>query len=138
MGVKVLELKDDWSVVRIRLPLNGFSKNMGGSMFGGNIASLADPIAAMACAKRFPSYAVWTRAMQIDFVKPGNSDLELRFAFEESIYQEIARQLEESSRSNPVFNYHFYRADGEVCARVKNTVAIRPEDYLKNTKTAYR
>ena len=48
MRVKVLELADDWSTVRLRLPLTVFSRNMGDSMFGGYQAAVADPIAALA------------------------------------------------------------------------------------------
>ena len=132
MRVKVIELQDDWSKVRIRLPLNVFSKNMGDSMFGGYIASLADPIAALACARRFPGTDVWTRAMHIDFVKPGNSDLELRFEFSDTAHQKIAQDLESTGRSNPTFEYGYYRSDGKMCAKVTNTVAVRPENY-KNT-----
>lgn len=131
MRVKVLQLPDDWSNVTIRLPLNALSKNMGDAMFGGYIASLADPIAALACAKRFPNYSVWTRAMHIDFIKPGSSDLELRFQFDDAAYKNIAKELKETGRSNPTFEYAFYRADGKVCANVTNTVAIRPDNYLQ-------
>ena len=48
MRVKVLELADDWSTVRLQLPLTVFSRNMGDSMFGGYQAAVADPIAALA------------------------------------------------------------------------------------------
>ncbi|MEJ2107602.1 MAG: hypothetical protein P8X48_09795 [Acidiferrobacteraceae bacterium] len=61
MRVKVLELSPDWRHLRVRLPLNMGSRNMGGGMFGGYQASLADPIAALACARVFPGYSVWTR-----------------------------------------------------------------------------
>ena len=77
MRIKVLELTDNWDVVRIKLPLNAVSKNMGEAMFGGYQASLADSIAALACVKRFPNYDVWSRTLIIDFIRPGNSDLEL-------------------------------------------------------------
>ena len=129
MGVKVIEMQDDWSRVRIRLPLNARSKNMGDSMFGGYQASLADPIAALACAKRFPDYSVWTRAMTIDFMREGNSDLELRFEFDENLYQGIKDELQQKGRSTPVFEYALFRADGEISSKIKNTVAIRPKNY---------
>lgn len=129
MRVKVIELEKDWSRAVIRLPLNVFSKNMGDSMFGGYMASLADPIAALACARRFPGHSVWTRAMHIDFRKPGNSHLELRFEFDDAIHEKIAQELKESGRSTPTFEYGYYRADGELCAKVINTVAVRPETY---------
>ena len=129
MGVKVIEMQDDWSFVRIRLPLNARSKNMGDSMFGGYQASLADPIAALACVKRFPDYSIWTRAMTIDFVREGNSDLELRFEFDEKLYQEIKGELQQKGRSTPMFEYALYRDDGKICSKIKNTVAIRPKNY---------
>lgn len=111
---------------------------MGGSMFGGYVASLADPVAAMACARRFPDYDVWTRKLQVDFVSPGTSDLELRFEFNNAQYEQIFDELNQSGRSTPTFYYAFYRADGEVCAKITCTVAIRPEDYLKQIKGAYK
>ncbi|MCI0506479.1 MAG: PaaI family thioesterase [Gammaproteobacteria bacterium] len=135
MGVKVLELPDDWSRVRIKLPLNAFSRNMGDAMFGGYQASLADPIAALACVKRFPGYSVWTRAMSIDFVREGKSDLELRFEFEETLFQKIRRELEQTGRSTPTFEYALYRSDGEICTKVTNTVAIRPAHYKSELKS---
>ena len=75
MRIKVLEIADGWRRVRIRLPLNAISRNPGGVMFGGFQASLADPIPALACARVFPGYAVWTRAMNIDFEHGGSTDL---------------------------------------------------------------
>lgn len=130
MRVKVVELTDDWQVVRLRLPLNAFSRNMGGSMFGGYQASLADPIAALACVVRFPGYEVWTRAMNIDFVAEGNSDLELRFEFDPLVDQKIRDDLAARGRSTPQFEYGFYRKDGTLCSCVTNTVAIRPRGYV--------
>jgi len=129
MRVKVLELSDDWQTARLRLPLNAFSRNMGDSMFGGYQASLADPIAALACARRFPGHEVWTRAMSIDFVAEGTSDLELRFDFDPALDQQIREELASRGRSTPQFEYGFYRQDGVLCTRVKNTVAIRPKGY---------
>ena len=129
MRVKVLELSDDGARVRLRLPLTAFSRNMGDSMFGGYQAALADPIAALACAKHFPGYDVWTRAMSIDFIAVGNSDLELRFEFDVAIETKIRDDLAARGRSTPSFEYAFFRGDGEKCSMVMNTVAIRPEGY---------
>ncbi len=129
MRVKVLELADDWSIVRLRLPLTAFSRNMGDSMFGGYQAAVADPIAALACAKRFPGHDVWTRAMSIDFVAVGNTDLELRFEFDLAVNAQILNDLATRGRSTPKFEYAYFRQDGACCSRISNIVAIRPEGY---------
>lgn len=131
MGVKVLEVQDDWRRMRLRLPLTAFSRNLSGDMFGGWQAALADPIAALACARAFPGYSVFTRAMSIAFEKPGSTDLELRFEMSAEQEAEIAAALRANGRATPTFEYGFYLADGSLCTRISNTVAIRPRGYAR-------
>ncbi|MBD3671132.1 MAG: PaaI family thioesterase [Gammaproteobacteria bacterium] len=130
MRIKVLEL-GDWRHLRIRLPLTAISKNMGGAMFGGYQAALADPIAALACNELFPGYSVFTRKLSLDFRLPGDSDLELRFDFPEAVEARIKSELEDKGRSNPEFEYGLYRSDGTLCTLVHCTVAMRPLGYRK-------
>ncbi|MES9833753.1 MAG: PaaI family thioesterase [Candidatus Thiodiazotropha sp. DIVDIV] len=126
MGIKLLEISDNWSRVRLLLPLNQHNMNPGGSMFGGSIAAVADPVAALACHHRFPDFTVWTHTLNVDFLKPGRSDLELRFDFPEKIATDIEYQLEGRGRSTPAFEFGIYDAGNDLTAWVRNTVAIRP------------
>jgi acyl-coenzyme A thioesterase PaaI-like protein len=133
MRVKVLEIADSWRTVRLKLPLNSVSRNPGGVMFGGYQASLADPVAAIACSRVFPGYSVWTRAMSVDFQKGGSTDLELRFKMDPVQEAAIAKELQQKGRATPTFEYGYYLADGSLCTLIKNTVAIRPKGYKKAT-----
>jgi hypothetical protein len=131
MRIKVLEIAEQWRVVRILLPLNARSRNPGGVMFGGYQAALADPIAALACARVFPGYSVWTRAMSISFDHGGNSDLEMRFSLTPEQEKDIRMQLENEGRATPTFEYGYVRGDGVRCTVIRNTVAIRPRGYKR-------
>jgi acyl-coenzyme A thioesterase PaaI-like protein len=133
MRIKVLEIADGWRRVRIRLPLNAMSRNPGGVMFGGYQAALADPIAALACARVFPGYSVWTRAMAVSFDHGGNSDLEMRFSLATEQEKAIRLELERDGRSTPTFEYGYFRSDGVRCTVIRNTVAIRPRGYQRAT-----
>ncbi|HTU67894.1 MAG TPA: PaaI family thioesterase [Steroidobacteraceae bacterium] len=133
MRIRVLEISDGWRKVRIRLPLNARSRNPGGVMFGGWQAALADPIAALACARVFPGYSVWTRAMTISFDHGGNSDLEMRFTLTPEQEAEIRMALQRDGRATPTFEYAYVRADGVKCSVIRNTVAIRPRGYERAT-----
>jgi acyl-coenzyme A thioesterase PaaI-like protein len=133
MRIKVLEISDGWRCVRIRLPLNLISRNPGGVMFGGFQAALADPIAALACARVFPGYSVWTRRMSVDFDHGGSTDLELRFRFPPELERSIREQLAREGRATPEFEYGFHLQDGTRCTRILNTVAIRPRGYARAT-----
>jgi len=130
MRVKVIELATDWSMVRIHLPLNWVSANAAGNMFGGYQACLADPIPALACLKRFPCYRVATKKLELDFIRGGNSSLTLHFDFDTETERAIGQDLNKHGRSTPCFTMTFVREDGQVCTRIKNTVAIRPKGYV--------
>jgi uncharacterized protein (TIGR00369 family) len=134
MGIQIETLSDDWRHARIRLPLNSHNRNPGGGMFGGAIASLADPIAALACNRLFPGHQVWTRAMHVDFMREGRTDLTLRFDFDGQQEQEIRDELAARGRATPTFTYGFYDTAGRLCVKVVNTVAIRPGDYKPSEK----
>ena len=136
MRIKVLETSDNWRRIRIVLPLDWRSKNPGGVMFGGWQAALADPVAALCCARNFPGYSVWTRAMTIDFERGGSTDLELRFELSREQEEAIRAELAARGRATPVFTYGFHLTDGTLCTRVTNTVAIRPKGYVKATSPA--
>ncbi len=129
MRVKVIELSRDWSMARIRLPLNWISANAAGHMFGGYQASLADPVPALACLKKFPGYRVATKKLDIDFIRVGSTNLMLHFDFDAQTLSAIEEQLNEKNRATPCFTMSFVREDGKVCTRIKNTVAIRPKGY---------
>jgi len=130
MRVKVLELAPDWNMARIRLPLNWLSANAAGNMFGGYQASLADPIPALACLKKFPDYRVATKKLELDFIRVGSSSLTLHFDFDRQTEQDTRQSLEISGRADPCFTMTYVREDGQVCTRIKNTVAIRPRGYI--------
>jgi len=128
MRVKVLELSEDWRSVRLLLPL-WRNRNPGGSMFGGAMACLADPIAALACNRVFPGHQVWTRELTLDFERESGSDMELRFVFEPDAEQAIRNRLNERGRATPEFEYAYFDAHGQACVKVRCRVAIRPADY---------
>ena len=100
-------------------------------MFGGFQASLADPIAPIACSRVFSEYSVWTRHLSVDFRKPGNTDLELRFDFPPEKEEEIRKELAERGRSTPSFEYGLYTKDGVMCTKIDCVVAIRKKGYAE-------
>jgi len=131
MQVKILELTPDWRTIKLLLPLSDAATNHQGTMFGGFMASLADPVAALACGKLYPGYAAWTRNLNIDFLRAGTTDLELRFNFPSDLEPIIEKELLEKKRSTPTFKYSYHLQDGTLCAEVHCTVAIRPQGYMK-------
>jgi acyl-coenzyme A thioesterase PaaI-like protein len=128
MRVRVLELRPDWREIRLMLPLAA-NRNPGGGMFGGAMACLADPIAALACNRVFPGHKVWTRELRLDFRHEGRSDMELRFVFDPALEARVRGELAERGRATPDFEYGFFDAHDRRCVGVDCRVAIRPDNY---------
>jgi len=130
MRVSFLELADDWSHARIKLPLTWISANAAGNMFGGFQANLADSIPAIACVKKFPGYRIATKKLDIEFLRIGNSDLILHFDFSDEQAEAIQQVLDRDGRATPSFEMRYVREDGETCTLIRNTIAIRPKGYV--------
>ncbi|MEN8175794.1 MAG: DUF4442 domain-containing protein [Pseudomonadota bacterium] len=126
MGVRVTEMSQDGRRLSLRLPLNFYNRNPGGSMFGGAMASLADPVPALMCARIFENCAVWTRSMHIDFRHEGRSDLVMRVEISAEQVNAIGVELARRGRATPEFEYGFFDARERLCAWVHNRVALRP------------
>ncbi len=137
MRIKVLEIAEDWRTVRILLPLNARSRNPGGVMFGGYQAALADPIAALACARVFPGYSVWTRAMTISFDHGGNSDLEMRFSLTPE-QEEAIRMRARSARVAPRRHSNTATSARMVCAARSFATRLRYGRAATNVRPRHR
>lgn len=125
LAIKVIAFDGEWRDVRLLLPMNAHNVNPGGTMFGGAMAALADPVAALACASYFPEYEIWTRKLTLDFVSPGRGDLQLRFQFPDAVAEQLGAALHERGRARHTFEYGFYQGDGSLCCQVNCVVAIR-------------
>jgi len=130
MRIKVLEWDDAFRHLRILLPLTALTANARGNMFGGVQAALADPIPALACLRLFPGRRVATKRLSLDFIRVGHSSLVLEFDFPPELEARIREELDRHGRADPCFSMVYRRADGEVCTRIENTVAIRPADHV--------
>lgn len=138
MRIRVLERSEDWDRIRIRLPLGPLVRNGAGNMFGGVQTCLADPIPALACLHRYTGFRIAAKRLEFDFVRVGNSDLILEFDFPDALHETIARDLAEKGRADPRFEMVYRRADGQVCTRIANTVAIRPRGYVSPLEAGER
>ena len=125
LAIKVVAFDPQWHEVRLLLPMNAHNVNPGGTMFGGAMAALADPIAALACASYFPEHEIWTKQLSLDFIRPGTGDLELLFQFPEGVAEQIDATLKEHGRARHTFEYGFYQKHGELCCKVSGVVALR-------------
>lgn len=125
MGVKIKRVSKDYRELDALLPLRWFGKNGHGTMFGGFMCSLSDPLAALMCGRIFPGNEVWTKANCVEFLRPGRSDLLLSIRITDEDVAKIGESLEAAGKASHVFEFSFRDREGTEVARVRNTVHVR-------------
>lgn len=128
-GARLTYVADDYSEVRIKLPLNWRTRGYWGTLFGGSMYGAIDPVLLVMLARRLgPDYVVWDKAATIDFRKPGRAALYARFRIEEAEIAELKRLLEHEGRIERSWPIELTDAHGTVHAAFTKTLHLRRRD----------
>lgn len=125
MGVKVIKATADYRHLHVRLPLKWYGKNMHGTMFGGFICAVSDPLPALLCAHIFPNLDVWTKKNSVEFLKPARERLDLKIDITDLQIQIIEGELRNYRQSTHTFEFQLTDTRNRAIARVENTVFMR-------------
>lgn len=125
-GAWITFLADDFSEVRIRLPLGWRTRNYVGTIFGGSMYGAVDPIYMLMLIKRLgPGYIVWDRAASIRFRKPGRATLYATCRLDDEELNAVRALLRETDRIDRRYTIHLEDEAGVVHATVEKLIHIR-------------
>lgn len=134
-GGRVVSIADDWSEIKIKLPLNWRTKNYVGTIFGGSLYASVDPFYMLILIKILgPDYIVWDKTAQIRFLKPGRSTLYATFRIDQEEIQTIRQLLEHERSIDRIYSVDFVDEKGGVHARIEKTIYIRKRESHGKTK----
>ncbi len=132
-GARVMHIAPDWKEIRVRLPLNLFTRNYVGTIYGGSLYGAVDPMYMLMLIRLLgPAYIVWDKSAQIRFLKPGRTTLFGTFRVEDDELTEIKRLLESESRIDRTYRVSLVDAQGVVYAEVEKIIQIRRKDAAKS------
>jgi acyl-coenzyme A thioesterase PaaI-like protein len=132
-GGRVTYIAEDWSEVRVKLPLNWRTRNYVGTIFGGSLYGAVDPFYMIQLIKMLgPDYIVWDKAASIRFRKPGRGTLFANFVIEQEELQAIRKALETVPSVDRVYQVDLKDSGGEIYASVEKVVYVRRKDCEQN------
>jgi acyl-coenzyme A thioesterase PaaI-like protein len=125
-GGRLRYIAEDWSEVRLELPLSWRTRNYVGTIFGGSIYSAVDPIYMLMLIRRLgPDFIVWDKSARIEFLKPGRETLRARFVIGDEELVAIRAALGTQRSIDRNYVVELTDASGTVCARVEKIIYIR-------------
>jgi acyl-coenzyme A thioesterase PaaI-like protein len=129
-GVRVREAAADLSAIEVEMKLHPWNQNYVGTHFGGSLYAMCDPFfMLMVLNKMGPGYTVWDKSASIDFLKPGRGTVRARMEVPAERIEQIRAEVGASGKSHPHFEVDIRNAEGDVVARVKKVLSVRPKPY---------
>lgn len=105
------------------------NRNLNGTIFGGTIFSAADPFYALlywqVFARKGIDVQTWLKSARIDYKKPADTHLSVRFELSDEDISEAEQALTENGKFIKSFSTDMVNARGEICAIAITEVYIR-------------
>jgi acyl-coenzyme A thioesterase PaaI-like protein len=125
-GGRITYIANDLRRVQIKLPLNWKTKNYVGTIFGGSMYSVVDPIYMVMFIKLFgPDYTVWDKSAIIHYKKPGRSTLTAEFSINEKELNAIRQALRKQAGIDRIYQVELSDEANKVYAVVEKTIYFK-------------
>ncbi|HEX4986051.1 MAG TPA: DUF4442 domain-containing protein [Burkholderiales bacterium] len=131
-GARVIHISEDRCMLRIKLPLNLWTRNIHGTLFGGAMYAATDPLYAILVKMGLgPGYIVWDKAGAIRYRRPGRSTLYAECSVTEAQIARLRRRLECEPSVDVEYRIELVDARGAVHAVVDKTIYVARKDAYK-------
>jgi len=125
-GIRLLELSEDYSHVRVKLKLRWYNRNYVKTQYGGSLFSMTDPWYMLMLLHRLGSdYIVWDMHAEIRYRAPGKGDVFAEFNLDETRLSQIREKADRLGKYNPVFEIKIVDGDGTIVAEISRTLYVR-------------
>lgn len=134
----VKKIDKDFKAIEVKINRSLFTTNLGNSIFGGTIFSATDPFYALlfgqVLRKKGYRVTVWLKSAQINYLKPGRSNLHFRIEVSDEMIAEAEQTLLQQGKFIKAYPINVYDRSDVLCATAINEVYIRNLDFIKQTE----
>ncbi|WP_255505579.1 DUF4442 domain-containing protein [Alkalisalibacterium limincola] len=125
-GIRVREISDDFSHVRVELTLRWYNRNYVNVHFGGSLFAMVDPFWMLLLMRHLgAAHLVWDKAGSIEFVKPGRGRVHAEFKLDPMLVGRLREQAADGRAVLHWFDTEVVDEAGDVVARVRKQVYVR-------------
>lgn len=135
----VVRFEKDFRGVRAKINKSLINSNYNNSIFGGTIFTAADPFYPLlfhqVLMHKGYKVRVWLKSAQINYLKPGRTDLFFNINITETEIEEVEHVLNTIGKHTKAYPIEMYNKEGELCVSVFTEVYIRNLGYSETNDT---
>ncbi|MCB1033636.1 MAG: DUF4442 domain-containing protein [Acidobacteria bacterium] len=125
-GVRVTEVADDLSRVKVQMKLRWWNRNYVGTHFGGSLYSMCDPFFMLILLEKLGrEFIVWDKAATIRFRRPGRGTVFASFEISPEAVEEVRREAQAQGVVEPTFTVQVHDKEGRLVAEVDKLLYVR-------------
>jgi len=131
----VKKIHKDFRGIEVKINKSLFTTNLGNSIFGGTIFSATDPFYALLFGQLMQrkgfKITVWLKSAQIQYIKPGRTDLHYSILINEEMISEAEMCLKSEGKFIKTYTIEVFDKHGDLCATALNEVYVRNLEFKK-------
>lgn len=125
-GIRVTEASRDFTHMAVVLKFKKTTRNAFGTQFGGSIFMMTDPFYAIMLSNQLGrNYRIWDTRAEIDFIRPGRSELYADFRVSPRLVEEMRQRAKDGRKVLHWFECEVLDSEGQLVARVRKELYIR-------------
>ena len=125
----VVNFEQGFTGVRVKISKSILNRNYNGSIFGGTIFTAADPFYPLLFHQLFSKkgyhLVAWSKSAEIQFLKPGLTDLYFDIKLNADEIAEAEHVLNSGGKYIKAHPIDIYDNNGEICVSLMNEVYLR-------------
>jgi len=125
-GGRVVYVAADFRELRVTLPLSWRTRNAVGTIFGGSMYGVVDPVYMIMLMRLLGrGYVVWDKAATIRFRKPGRTRLSATFRIDEADLEAIRKATAGGEAIDRTYTVDLVDAEGVPHATVEKVIYMK-------------
>lgn len=125
-GVKVTQISEDWTELRVSMSLHWFNRNAVGTHFGGSLYSMVDPHLMLLLMQLLgKEYHVWDKSAEIEFEKASKRKVSAVVRISTEDLDEIRRKTADGEKHFANFLLEIKDDNDDLVATVHKVIYVR-------------
>ncbi len=131
-GGRITHLSEDFTLLRIRLPLSWRTRNRVGTIYGGSMYSSTDPFFMLMLMEILGrEFVVWDKAGNIRFKRPAQETLYVEFRITPEMLAAVRETVARAKEGSFTWTIELRSASGVVHAEIEKTIYVAQKSFYR-------